>query len=71
VSKIALFSDEPIVTITVPVRVLPQLMALLAVAATPAAQRPEVETTAAETASPRLRKTLPPIVRQLPARKAG
>jgi hypothetical protein len=71
VTHLALSTNEPVVTITVPVRLLPQLMAMFAVAATPASSKPCVETTAEEAQSPGVAKALPDNVRQLPARKVG
>jgi hypothetical protein len=69
VTHLALTSDEPTVAIVVPVRFLPQLVAILAAAATPAA-KPCVQTTG-EPAGPGVAEALPANVRQLPARKVG
>lgn len=59
-THLALSTTEPVVTITVPVRLLPQLVALLAAAVTPAA-KPCVETTAepAPESRPGIAKVLP------------
>lgn len=54
-----LSTDEACIGIVIPVRLLPQLMALLAVAATPAAPKPCVETTAVEPVRPGVAKVLP------------
>lgn len=69
-TKVALISDEPAVAIVVPVRLLPQLMAFLAVAATPA-EKPCVETTAEEEPAkgPGVARALP--VNVVPLRKAA
>lgn len=60
-THLALSTTEPVVTITVPVRLLPQLVALIAAAVTPAAPKPCVETTAepAPESRPGLAKVLP------------
>jgi hypothetical protein len=69
VTKFVLSSNEPAVAILVPIRLLPRLMALFAVAATPSAKQPRVyETTAEEPAGPGVAKVLP-ITRTL--RKVG
>jgi hypothetical protein len=68
-TKIALTSNEPHVHIMVPVRFLPQLVAMIAAAAN-AGPQPCVETTA-EPVGPGVAKALPSNVRQLPARKVG
>jgi hypothetical protein len=69
VTHLALSTTEPVVTITVPVRLLPQLVALIAAAVTPAA-KPCVETTCepAPESRPALAK-VQPLVRTL--RKVG
>jgi hypothetical protein len=60
VTHLALSTNEPVVTITVPVRLLPQLVAILAAAVTPAS-KPCVETTGEAVAEsrPGLAKVLP------------
>lgn len=76
-TKLVLETNEPIVSLTlsIPVRALPQLMALLAVAGTPV--QPSVETTG-ETApeSEAARPSRPPLakcsnVHALPARRTA
>jgi hypothetical protein len=71
VSKIAVTSDEPCVHLLVPIRLVPQLVALLAAAAN-AGSKPCVETTVAdEPIGPGVARALPSNVHQLPARKVG
>lgn len=62
-------ADEPVVTvtITVPVRALPQLVAIVAAAATPA-DKPCVQTTAEEPAGPGVVKASPSNI--VPLRRA-
>lgn len=61
-TRIAISSNEPVVAIVVPTRLLPQLVAFLAAAANAGSGEPCVETTAAEPtpSRPGLAKTLPP-----------
>lgn len=59
-THLALTTDEPtvVIAVAVPVRLLPQLVAMFAAAATPAA-KPCVETTADEPAGPGIVKASP------------
>lgn len=52
-------TDEACIGIVIPVRLLPQLMALLAVATDAGQKKPCVETTAVEPRGPGISKTVP------------
>lgn len=67
-THLALTTDEPAIGIIVPIRLLPQLVALLAAAVTPAS-KPCVETTADEPTGPGIVKASPSNV--VPLRKVA
>lgn len=69
-THLALTTTEPVVAIVVPVRLLPQLVAILAAAADAGSQKPCVETTAEEApAGPGIVKAHPQNV--VPLRRVG
>lgn len=65
-THLALTTDEPAIGIIVPIRLLPQLVALLAAAVTPAPEKPCVETTAEDATGPGIVKA----ANVVPLRKA-
>jgi hypothetical protein len=73
-TQLALCTDEPAVAIVVPVRLLPQLVAILAAAANAAPTRADVETSGESVPQPQrpgITKVHPRAATIVPFRKAG